>query len=62
MFGSKTIAPKRSVKVFGVTLELGFAMNEHVSKAVVKAIGKYMALRKICGVRSAQMRQMYMAA
>jgi hypothetical protein len=37
-------------------------MDEHVSKAVAKAIGKYMALRKICGVRPAQTRQMYMAA
>jgi ribonuclease HI len=37
-------------------------MNEHVSKAVAKAIGKCMALRKIRGVRPAQMRQMYMAA
>jgi hypothetical protein len=37
-------------------------MNEHVSKAVAKATGKCMALRKIRGVRPEQMRQMYMAA
>jgi hypothetical protein len=37
-------------------------MNEHVSKAVAKAIGKRMVLRKICGLQSAQTRQMYMAA
>jgi hypothetical protein len=37
-------------------------MNEHVSKAVAKAIGKCMALRKIRSLRPAQMRQMYMAA
>jgi hypothetical protein len=33
-----------------------------VSKAVAKAVGKRMTLRKIRGVRPAQMRQMYMAA
>jgi hypothetical protein len=37
-------------------------VNEHVSKAVAKAIGKCMALRKIRGVRPAQMRQTYTAA
>ncbi|KAL1581903.1 hypothetical protein WHR41_09480 [Cladosporium halotolerans] len=62
VFGNKTITPKRSVKILGVTLDSGLSMNEHVSKAVAKAIGKCMALRKIRGVRPAQMRQMYMAA
>lgn len=59
VFGNKTIAPKRTVKVLGVTLDSGLTMNEHVSKAVAKAIAKCMALRKIRGVRPAQMRQMY---
>jgi hypothetical protein len=62
VFGNKTIAPKKSVKILGVTLDSGLSMNEHVSKAVSKAIGKCMALRKIRGVRPAQMRQMYIAA
>jgi hypothetical protein len=62
VFGNKTIAPQQSVKILGVTLDSGLFMNEHVSKAVAKAIGKCMALRKIRGVRSAQMRQMYIAA
>jgi hypothetical protein len=62
VFGNKTIAPKQSVKILGVTLDSGLSMSEHVSKAVSKAIGKCMALRKIRGVRPAQMRQMYMAA
>ena len=62
VFGNKTIAPKQSVKILGVTLDSGLSMNEHVSKAVSKAIGKCMALRKIRGVRPAQMRQMYAAA
>jgi hypothetical protein len=44
------------------TLDSGLSMNEHVSKAVSKAIGKCTALRKIRGVRPAQMRQMYIAA
>jgi hypothetical protein len=61
-FGDKTIAPKKSVKILGVMLDSGLSMNEHVSKAVSKAIGKCMALRKIRGVRPAQMRQMYIAA
>jgi ribonuclease HI len=62
VFGNKTIAPKQSVKILGVTLDSGLSMNEHVSKVVSKAIGKCMALRKIRGVRPAQMRQMYIAA
>jgi hypothetical protein len=62
VFGNKTIAPKCSVKILGVTLDSGLSMNEHVSKAVAKAIDKCMALRKIRGVRPAQMRQMYTAA
>lgn len=37
-------------------------MNEHVLKAVARATGKCMALRKIRGVQPAQIRQMYMAA
>jgi len=57
VFGDKTIAPKRTVKILGVTLDSGLSMNEHVSKAVAKATGKCMALRKIRGVRPAQMRQ-----
>lgn len=43
VFGKKTIAPKRSVKILGVTLDSGLFMNEHVSKAVSKAIGNCMA-------------------
>lgn len=62
VFGGKTIAPKASVKILGVTLDSRLSMNEHVSKAVAKAIGKCMALRTIRGVRPAQMRQLYMAA
>jgi hypothetical protein len=62
VFGNKTIAPKCSVKISGVTLDSGLSMNEHVSNAVAKAIGKCMALRKIRGIRPAQMRQMYAAA
>ena len=62
VFGNKTIAPKQSVKILGVTLDSGLSMNEHVSKAVARAIGKCMALRKIRGVRPAQMRQLYIAA
>jgi len=62
VFGNKTIAPKCIVKTSGVTLDSGLSMNEHVSKAVAKAIGKCMALRKIRGVRPAQMRQMHPAA
>lgn len=62
VFSNRTIAPKRSVKILGVTLDSALSMTEHVSKAVAKAIGKCMALRRIRGVRPAQMRQMYMAA
>jgi hypothetical protein len=62
VFGNQTIAPKRTVTILGVTLDSGLTMNEHVSKAVAKAIGKCMALRMIRGVRPAQMRQMYIAA
>ena len=62
VFGNKMIAPKRAVKILGVTLDSGLSMNEHVSKAVAKAIGKCMALRKIRGVPPAQMRQIYIAA
>jgi hypothetical protein len=62
IFGNKTIAPKRSAKILGVTMDSGLSMNEHVSKAIEKATGKCMALRKIRSVRPAQMRQMYMAA
>lgn len=62
VFGNKTIAPKRSVNILGVTLDSGLSMNAHVSKAVAKAIGKCMALKKIRGVRPAQMRQLYLAA
>jgi hypothetical protein len=62
VFGNTTIAPKRTVKILGVTLDSGLTMNEHVSKAVAIAIAKCMALRKIRGVRPAQMRQMYIAA
>jgi hypothetical protein len=62
MFSNKTIALKRSVKILSLTLDFRLFMNEHMSKAVAKAIGKCMALREIRGVRPAQMRQMYMAA
>lgn len=62
VFGGQTVAPRRNVKILGVTLDLGFSMNEHVSKAVAKAIGKCTALRNIRGVLPAQMRQMYMPA
>lgn len=62
VFGNKTIALKQSVKILGVTLDSGLSMNEHVSKAVSKAIRKCIALRKIRGIRLVQMRQMYAAA
>jgi hypothetical protein len=63
VFGNKTTAPKKSVKILGVTLDSGLSMmNEHVPKAVSKAMGRCMALRKIRGVRPAQMRQMYIVA
>jgi hypothetical protein len=62
VFDNKTIALKRSVKISGVTLDSGLPMNEHVSKAAAKAIGKCMALRKIRGVRPTPIHQMYMAA
>jgi hypothetical protein len=62
VFNNKTIALKRSVKISGVTLDSGLLMNEHVSKAAAKAIGKCMALRKIRGVRLTPIRQMYIAA
>jgi hypothetical protein len=42
----KTIAPKYSMKILGVTLDSGLSMKEHVSKIVAKAICKCMALRK----------------
>lgn len=50
------------MKILGVTLDLGLFMDEHVSNAVSKAIRKCMTLRRIRGVRPAQMRQMYIAA
>jgi hypothetical protein len=61
VFGNKTIAPKKSVKISGVTLDSGLSMNEHVSKAVSKKIGRCMALRRptsadapdVCRSRSA---------
>ena len=56
VFGSKMIAPKRRVKILGVTLESQLSMNEHVPKAVVKAIGKCMVSRKIRVVGPTQMR------
>lgn len=62
VFGGKTISPKGSVKILGVTLDSGLSMDEHVSKVVARAIGKCMALRRIRGVRPAQMRQLYTAA
>jgi hypothetical protein len=62
VFNNKTIALKRSVKISGVTLDSGLLMNEHVSKAAAKAIGKYIALRKIRGIRLTPIRQMYIAA
>lgn len=62
VFGGKTIAPKASVKFLGVTLDSGLSMNEHVSKVVARAIRSCMALRRIRGVRPAQMRQLYTAA
>jgi len=37
-------------------------MNEHVSKAVAKAIGKRMALRITRGVRPPQMQLLYIRA
>jgi hypothetical protein len=37
VFGGKTIAPKRRVKILGVTLDSKLSMNEHVSKTMAKA-------------------------
>jgi hypothetical protein len=62
VFEGKTIAPKASVKILGVTFDSGLSMNEHISKVVAKAIGSCMALRRIRGVRPAQMRQLYTTA
>ena len=50
MFGNKTIASKR---ILGITLDSRLSVNEHVLKAVARAVGKCMALRKIRGVRPA---------
>lgn len=57
VFGGKTIASKGTVRILGVTLDSKLSISEHISKAVAKAIGKCMALRKIRDVRPAQMRQ-----
>lgn len=62
VFRGKTMAPKASVKILGVTLDSRLSMNEHISKVVAKTIGKCMALRRIRGVPPVQMRQLYMAA
>lgn len=62
VYAGKIIAPKGSVKIRGVTLDSRLTMDEHVSKTVARAIGKCVALRRIRGVRPAQMRQLYTAA
>lgn len=60
--GNKAIGSKRSGRVWIITLDSGASMNEHVSKAVAKAIGKRMALRITRGVRPPQMQLLYIRA
>lgn len=60
--GGKAVQPSESVKVLGVTLDSGLAMDLHIAKVASRAIGKCMALRKIQGFRPSQMHQLYIAA
>jgi hypothetical protein len=51
-----------SVRILDVTLDCRRTMDEHVSNAVARAIGKCLALRRSHDVRPAQMYQLYIVA
>jgi hypothetical protein len=53
VFGGEPVALKESVRILGVTLDSRRTMDEHVSNAVARAIGKCLALRRIRDVRPA---------
>jgi hypothetical protein len=53
------ICPKESLKILGVTLDTKLRMDTHISKVVVRAMSKCIALQSVKGLRLMQMRQLY---
>jgi hypothetical protein len=62
VLSGKPLALKESVRILDVTLDCRRTMDEHVSNAVARAIGKCLALRRSHDVRPAQMYQLYIVA
>jgi ribonuclease HI len=60
-FQGQVICPKESLKILGVTLDTKLRMDMHISKVVVRAMTKCIALQSVKGLRPRQMRQLYKA-
>ena len=60
-FQGQVIHPCESVKILGVTLDTKLRMDTHISKVVVRAMAKCIALQSVKGLRPRQMRQLYKA-
>lgn len=55
-FQGQEIHPRESIKILRVTLDNKLRMDTHISKVMVSAISKYIALQLVKGLRPRQMR------